>query len=66
MMNQPQAAAETLGVLGLPMPVRELARRRWDVIVVGAGHNHENLGRMTHATVGFCAICRYWRGGGDS
>jgi phytoene dehydrogenase-like protein len=39
MTNPPQAAAETLGVLGLPMPVNELARRRWDVIVVGAGHN---------------------------
>jgi phytoene dehydrogenase-like protein len=27
------------GKLGLPAPVRELAARRWDVIVVGAGHN---------------------------
>ena len=25
--------------LGLPAPVGELAKRRWDVIVVGAGHN---------------------------
>jgi phytoene dehydrogenase-like protein len=33
------SARETLGVIGLPMPVRELAARRWDVIVVGAGHN---------------------------
>jgi len=31
--------AETLGVLGLPMPVREMAGQAWDVIVVGAGHN---------------------------
>lgn len=31
--------AERLGVLGLPMAVKELAARRWDVIVVGAGHN---------------------------
>jgi phytoene dehydrogenase-like protein len=31
--------AESLGVLGLPAPVRELAARPWDVIVVGAGHN---------------------------
>ncbi len=31
--------ADSLGVLGLPMPVRELASRRWDAIVVGAGHN---------------------------
>ncbi len=28
-----------LGKLGLPAPVRELASRRWDVIIVGAGHN---------------------------
>ena len=28
-----------LGEIGLPAPVRELARRRWDVIVAGAGHN---------------------------
>jgi phytoene dehydrogenase-like protein len=32
-------AAETMGVLGLPATVRELARGRWDAIVVGAGHN---------------------------
>ncbi len=32
-------AAATLGRIGLPMPVRELAARPWDVIVVGAGHN---------------------------
>ena len=25
--------------MGLPAPVRELAARTWDVIVVGAGHN---------------------------
>ena len=31
--------AETLGVLDMPAPVAELARRTWDVIVVGAGHN---------------------------
>jgi len=28
-----------LGRFGLPAPVPELARRRWDVVVVGAGHN---------------------------
>ncbi|HLJ76415.1 MAG TPA: FAD-dependent oxidoreductase, partial [Acidobacteriaceae bacterium] len=28
-----------LGEIGLPAPVRELAGRRWDAIVVGAGHN---------------------------
>src|ERR1700704_5763580 len=31
--------AATLGVIGLPAPLRELAARRWDVVVVGAGHN---------------------------
>src|SRR6185312_10430561 len=33
------SAVESLGLIGLPAPVRELAARRWDVIVVGAGHN---------------------------
>jgi phytoene dehydrogenase-like protein len=31
--------AATFGEIGLPAPVRELASRRWDMIVVGAGHN---------------------------
>jgi phytoene dehydrogenase-like protein len=31
--------AEVLGRVGLPMPVAELAARRWDVVVVGGGHN---------------------------
>ena len=31
--------AAVLGEIGLPAPVRELASRRWDVVVVGAGHN---------------------------
>jgi len=31
--------AEVLGLIGLPAPVRELAARSWDAIVVGAGHN---------------------------
>jgi phytoene dehydrogenase-like protein len=38
----PQPASPTaqkLGELGLPAPVRELAGRAWDAIVVGAGHN---------------------------
>lgn len=30
---------ETMGVIGLPAPVDELKRSRWDVVVVGAGHN---------------------------
>lgn len=33
------SAIATLGRIGLPAPVRELAARAWDVIVVGAGHN---------------------------
>lgn len=36
---QPANTADTLGILGLPAPMHELAQRRWDVIVVGAGHN---------------------------
>ena len=30
---------EALGRVGLPMAVREMAARRWDVVVVGGGHN---------------------------
>jgi len=30
---------ERLGKVGLPMPVADLAARRWDVVVVGGGHN---------------------------
>ena len=37
--QQPLRAADTLGVMGLPAPIQELGQRRWDVIVVGAGHN---------------------------
>jgi phytoene dehydrogenase-like protein len=33
------STAAVLGEIGLPAPVRELASRRWDVIIVGAGHN---------------------------
>ena len=32
-------AAESLGKIGLPAPVSELASRSWDAIIVGAGHN---------------------------
>jgi phytoene dehydrogenase-like protein len=37
MVRSPTAAL--LGRVGLPQPVRGLAARRWDAIVVGAGHN---------------------------
>jgi phytoene dehydrogenase-like protein len=33
----PTAAA--LGLIGLPMPVKEMGAQGWDVIIVGAGHN---------------------------
>jgi phytoene dehydrogenase-like protein len=36
-LASPTAAA--LGKIGLPAPIRDLASRPWDVIVVGAGHN---------------------------
>jgi phytoene dehydrogenase-like protein len=32
-------ADASLGRVGSPAPIRELASRRWDVVVVGAGHN---------------------------
>jgi phytoene dehydrogenase-like protein len=32
-------AAESLGKIGLPAPIAELASRAWDAILVGAGHN---------------------------
>ena len=33
------ATAAVLGEIGLPAPVRELSSRRWDAVIVGAGHN---------------------------
>ena len=33
------SVAGVLGQVGLPMPLRSLAAQRWDVVVVGAGHN---------------------------
>jgi phytoene dehydrogenase-like protein len=36
-MTSPTAAVS--GEIGLPVPLRELAAKTWDVIVVGAGHN---------------------------
>jgi phytoene dehydrogenase-like protein len=32
-------AADVLGQIGLPAPLAELAARRWDVVIVGGGHN---------------------------
>jgi phytoene dehydrogenase-like protein len=33
------ATAAVLGKIGLPAPLKEIAARPWDVIVIGAGHN---------------------------
>jgi phytoene dehydrogenase-like protein len=35
----PSTVAATLGQVGLPAPLAELAACRWDVVVVGGGHN---------------------------
>ncbi len=37
--EQPQRAMDVLGKIGLPAPIKELAQRRWDAIIVGGGHN---------------------------
>ncbi len=34
-----RSAVESLGLIGLPAPIRDLAARQWDAIIVGAGHN---------------------------
>ncbi len=34
-----RSAVQLLGLLGLPAPVSQLAARRWDAVIVGAGHN---------------------------
>ncbi|MBV9763041.1 MAG: NAD(P)/FAD-dependent oxidoreductase [Acidobacteriaceae bacterium] len=33
------SVADSLGIVGLPEPVRALAQKRWDAVIVGAGHN---------------------------
>jgi phytoene dehydrogenase-like protein len=33
------SAVQSAGRVGLPAPLRELAAKRWDAIIVGAGHN---------------------------
>ncbi len=38
-MASPPDVGAVLGRVGLPAPLRELAAREWDAIVVGAGHN---------------------------
>ncbi|HQY90862.1 NAD(P)/FAD-dependent oxidoreductase [Caldilinea sp.] len=39
MRTQQPSARTSLGRVGLPAPVRELAQQRWDAIIVGGGHN---------------------------
>lgn len=34
-----QSALDSLGRVGLPAPISELAAREWDAVVVGGGHN---------------------------
>src|SRR5439155_14075381 len=34
-----RSAVESIGQIGLPAPIRELAARTWDAMIVGAGHN---------------------------
>jgi phytoene dehydrogenase-like protein len=38
-LPQQPSARTALGRVGLPAPVRDLAARRWDAIIVGGGHN---------------------------
>ena len=33
------SAVESLGRLGLPAPIKDLAAKTWDAIIIGAGHN---------------------------
>lgn len=35
----PRSAVGSLGIVGLPAPVHQLASRSWDAVIVGAGHN---------------------------
>src|SRR5215210_6651700 len=33
------SAVNSLGRVGLPTPIRDLARQPWDALIIGAGHN---------------------------
>ncbi len=37
--NQSSPTAKVLGEMGLPAPISVLSKKRWDAVVVGAGHN---------------------------
>ena len=47
-------AAAVDGQVGLPAPLRELAARRWDVVVVGGGHN--GLTAAAYLARGGCSV----------
>ena len=38
-MQRDSTTVDSLGKIGLPAPIKELARTRWDAVIVGAGHN---------------------------
>jgi phytoene dehydrogenase-like protein len=38
-MATSSATSKVLGKVGLPAPIAELSKKRWDAIIVGAGHN---------------------------
>src|SRR5579875_3450176 len=38
-MSKTRSAVESLGIIGLPAPIKELASQVWDAVIVGAGHN---------------------------
>ncbi len=33
------SAVQSLGLIGLPAPIADLSAQRWDIVIVGAGHN---------------------------
>ncbi|MGC1784113.1 MAG: NAD(P)/FAD-dependent oxidoreductase [Acidobacteriaceae bacterium] len=38
-MQRDSTTVDSLGKIGLPAPIKDLARTRWDAVIVGAGHN---------------------------
>jgi phytoene dehydrogenase-like protein len=38
-MQRDSTTVDCLGKIGLPAPIKDLARARWDAVIVGAGHN---------------------------
>src|SRR5215207_1885473 len=69
------SASSSMGLVGLPRPVKELAAMTWDAIVVGAGHNGltcaaylARAGRRVlvlearHRIGGACTLEEFWPG----